>query len=404
LAASDYDALGDFMEPVTHFLTGACLGRAGFNRKTAYATLAAVLAAEAADLDIFWGLAGPVDELKHHRGITHTIWAVPVVAGVVVGAVALLHLWRKKRRSRTAASVNQNGQDSRGSNGLGANAPPTPPAPLQQVNWGWLYFTACIAALSHLLLDWTNNYGVRPFFPLNPHWYAGSFMFIAEPILWVLFLLAFAMPWLLGLADREIGARRAPFKGQGWAIFALSGMVVLGCVRWAEHAQALVMLSDANVTSEPVTRMAAEPYPMDPFRWHAILETADFYQLAEVGTSFGTSSGSIDSDPHRDVLYKPTDTPAVEAAKRTPLGQAYLDWGTWAVVHDVGQEPVPGMDPPKLPPNRAWTTVEFTDLRFDYAFIGTRNNVGRPAALAGWVYIVDGRDDAGESMNGREQR
>ena len=38
------------MEPVTHFLTGACLGRAGFNRKTAYATLAAVLAAEAAEL------------------------------------------------------------------------------------------------------------------------------------------------------------------------------------------------------------------------------------------------------------------------------------------------------------------------------------------------------------------
>ena len=40
------------MEPVTHFLTGACIGRAGLNRKTAYATLAAVLAAEAADLDI----------------------------------------------------------------------------------------------------------------------------------------------------------------------------------------------------------------------------------------------------------------------------------------------------------------------------------------------------------------
>ena len=27
------------MEPVTHFLTGACLGRSGFNRKTAYATV-----------------------------------------------------------------------------------------------------------------------------------------------------------------------------------------------------------------------------------------------------------------------------------------------------------------------------------------------------------------------------
>ncbi|MGD1064679.1 MAG: metal-dependent hydrolase, partial [Terracidiphilus sp.] len=69
------------MEPVTHFLTGACIGRAGFNRKTAYATLAAVLAAEAADLDVLWGFAGPVEGLKHHRGITHTFWAVPVVAG-----------------------------------------------------------------------------------------------------------------------------------------------------------------------------------------------------------------------------------------------------------------------------------------------------------------------------------
>ncbi len=386
------------MEPVTHFLTGACLGRAGFNRKTAYATLAAVLAAEAADLDIFWGFAGPVEELKHHRGITHTIWAVPVVAGVVVGAVALLHLWRQRRRRRAAAGATQNGQD----NG-NANESPTSPAPLPPVHWGWLYFTACVAALSHLLLDWTNNYGVRPFFPLNPRWYAGSFMFIAEPIIWGLFLLAFAMPWLLGLTDREIGARRTPFRGQGWAIFALCGMVVLGCIRWAEHAQALVMLSNANVASEPVTRMAAEPYPMDPFRWHAILETADFYQIAEVGTSIGTS-GSVDSDPQRDVLYKPADTPAVEAAKRTPLGQVYLDWGTWAVVRDVGQEPAPGMDPPKLPPNRAWTTVEFTDLRFDYAFIGTRSSVRPPAALVGWVYIVDGRDDAGEAMDGREQR
>ncbi len=234
------------MEPVTHFLTGACLGRAGFNRKTAYATLAAVLAAEAADLDIFWGFAGPVEELKHHRGITHTIWAVPVVAGVVVGAVALVHLWRQKRRRRGAAGAIQNSEDMRGANELGANGPPTPPAPLPPVHWGWLYFTACIAALSHLLLDWTNNYGVRPFFPLNPRWYAGSFMFIAEPILWGLFLLAFAMPWLLGLTDREIGARRTPFRGQGWAIFALSGMAVLGCVRWAEHAQALVMLSNSQ--------------------------------------------------------------------------------------------------------------------------------------------------------------
>ena len=388
------------MEPVTHFLTGACLGRAGFNRKTAYATLAAVLAAEAADLDVFWGFGGPVDELKHHRGITHTFWAVPVVAGVVVGAVALLHLWRQRRRRRAAKGSPQD--DALIQNAKAPTAPPTAPA-AQPIRWGWLYLTTCVAALSHLLLDWTNNYGVRPFFPFNSHWYAGSFMFIAEPILWGLFFLAFAIPWILSLADREIGARRKPFRGQGWAVFALTGMLVLGCLRWAEHAQALAMIDNTNVAAEPVTRKAAEPYPVNPFHWHGILETADFYQTAEIGTW----SGSIDTDPHADVLYKPADTPAVDAAKRTPLGQVYLDWGTWAVVRDVGPEripdPVPGLDPPQLPPNRTWTTVEFTDLRFDYAFIGTRSASAR-SPLAGWVYIVDGRDDAGEAMNGREQR
>ena len=396
------------MEPVTHFLTGACLGRAGLNRKTAYATLAAVLAAEAADLDIFWGLRGPVDELKHHRGITHTFWAVPVIAGIVVGAVGLLHLWREKRRLRAAtastqpdASVPNSKSPPTPATGQGSHAPSLPRS--QSVHWGWLYLTAFVAALSHILLDWTNNYGVRPFFPLNPRWYAGSFMFIAEPILWGLFFLAFTIPWLLGLADREIGARRTQFRGQGWAIFALAGMLILGCVRWAEHGQALVMLGNTNVASEPAQRTAAEPYLVNPFRWHAILETPDFYQTAEINTW----AGSIDSDPQRDVLYKPADTPALEAAKRTPLGQVYLDWGTWAVVRDVGQEPAPGMDPPQLTPGRTWTTVEFTDLRFNYPFLGTRGDsvaaLGR-SPLAGWVYIVDGRDDAGEAMNGREQR
>jgi inner membrane protein len=209
-------------------------------------------------------------------------------------------------------------------------------------------------------------------------------------------------PPLLGLADREIGARRKPFRGQGWAIFALAGMVALWCWRWGEHAQGLVMLENVQVASEPVTRIALEPYPVNPYRWHAILETRDFYQTAEVNTWAPSSPAAIVSDPERDVTYKPAQTPAVEAAKQTPLGRVYLDWGTWAVVRDLGPEPLAAMKPPELPPNRQWTTVEFSDLRFDYSFLATRSQSGR-TPLAGWVYIVDGRDDAGEAMGGREQ-
>jgi inner membrane protein len=372
------------MEPITHFLTGTCIGRAGLNRKTAYATLAATLAAEAADIDILWGLRGPVEELKHHRGITHTFIAAPVVAAVVVGAVWLVDRWREGRRLRKMR--------------MSSSVEAAVVRAVQPIRWGWLYLAALIAALSHILLDWTNNYGVRPFFPFNGRWFAGSFMFIAEPVLWALLLVALVLPALLGLADREMGARKVVFRGRGWAIFALIGAALLGCWRWAEHAQGQALIANTQVTSAPIKRVALEPYPLNPYRWHAILETQGFYQTAEVNTH----TGAIDTDAQSDVLFKPEDTAAVEAAKRTALGQVYLDWGTWAVVRDLGQQPVAGIDPPRLPPNRPWTTVEFTDLRFAYSF---RGGAGKPpAGLSGWVYIVDNRDDAGEAMGGREQK
>jgi inner membrane protein len=376
------------MEPITHLLTGACIGRAGLNRKTRYATLAAVLVAEAADFDVFWGFAGPVEELKHHRGITHTFIAVPVLAAVAVGVVWLLDRWVRARRARRATALDQNAKA------------PTAQLP---VRWGWLYLTAILAALSHLMLDWTNNYGLRPFYPFNAHWYSGNLVFIAEPVLWALLGAALVIPWLFGLIGGEIGAKKEKFRGRGWAIFALAGMVLLWGWRWAEQGHARALVENTQIATAPVTRMALEPYPVNPFRWHAILETDAFYQTAEINTR----TGEIASDPLQNVIYKPPVTAATEAAKRTFLGQVYLDWGTWAVVRDVGPVAVPGLAPPQLAPNRVWTTVEFSDLRFHYPFLGSALDAGKRqnrSPLGGWVYIVDGRDDAGEVMNGREQR
>jgi inner membrane protein len=375
------------MEPVTHFLTGACIGRSGPNRKTAYATLAAVLAAEAADLDILWGFAGPVEELKHHRGITHTFIAVPFVAAAAVGVTWLFHRWseyRRRQRLQTAAPSE-------------SGAPPRMQP--QPVRWLWVYLSALIAALSHILLDWTNNYGVRPFFPFNPRWYAGSFVFIVEPVILLLLVLAMIVPGILGLVERDMSSKRTPFRGRGWAIFALAGMFLIWCIRYAEHAEAEGLIRNNPISSDPVERIAAEPYMGNPFRWHAIAETQNYYQFAEVNTR----SGNIDSDAETDRMLKPPDTLAVEAAKQTQLGKVYLDWGSWAVVQDIGQVQEVGIDPPRLPPGRTWTTVEFTDLRFGYDFRGSGNS-RPPSGLGGAVYIVDNRDDGGEEMGGKEQK
>ena len=89
------------------------------------------------------------------------------------------------------------------------------PAQRQPVHWSWLYLTALLAALSHLLLDWTNNYGLRPFFPFDPRWYEGSLVFIVEPVLLLLLGSALVFPALLGLIGGEIGARRPAFRGRG---------------------------------------------------------------------------------------------------------------------------------------------------------------------------------------------
>jgi inner membrane protein len=371
------------MEPVTHLLTGACIGRAGLNRRTACATLAATLAAEAPDIDTLWSLGGPVTGFQHHRGITHTFLAAPVMALAITGLVYLLD---RAVFSRQKSRLEK-----------------------QPIRWLWVFTSAFIADLSHLLLDWTNNYGIRPFFPFNPRWYSGDLVFIAEPVLWALLLAALVFPALLGLADREVGARRTQFRGRAWAIFALSGMVLLWGWRWAEHAHARNLVEAATPAANPVSRIALEPYPVTPWRWHAILETPTSWQTAEVDTR----TGQVVTDPRTGTLYKPPYTPAVGAAKRTHLGQVYLDWSQWPVVRDHGPQPIPGQPAPDFPPLRSWSAVEFSDLRFAYDYrntgmMGSSNQqldqVLARSPLSAWVYILDGREDAGQFMNGKEQK
>ncbi|MBT9332507.1 metal-dependent hydrolase [Paracidobacterium acidisoli] len=356
------------MEPVTHFLTGACLGRSGFNRKTAYATLAMTLAAEAPDLDVLWGFHGPVAGFEHHRGITHTLVFAPVIALVTTGFVWLVHRWRKK-----------------------------PPAIAPR--WFLIWLFALIADLSHLLLDFTNNYGIRPFFPFDAHWHAWSIVFIFDPEIFLALLLALVMPWIFGLTDREIGARKKPFRGRGWAIAALSFVVIWWGIRNAEHAHAMEMVRNGDLTSEPVLRVAAEPHMADPFAWHALMETQDYYQTAEVGTLHNR----VQTDAYSNRIYKPPVTAAVAAAKQSYLGRVYLDWSSWPLTQDMGDEMAPGVTEDPQP---GWHTVEFRDLRF--ADGGVRSSdtekADRRAPLSAWTYVGAGNEIEGMFMSGREQK
>jgi inner membrane protein len=367
------------MEPMTHMMAGACLARVGFNRKAAYATLAMTLAAEAPDLDTLWSIGGPVATFQHHRGITHTLIGLPLDGLIVLGIVWVVHRWRVRRGARAAALAIQAGPR--------ADQPIVRPLTAAPLRWGLLFVFALIASLSHILLDWTNNYGVRPFFPFNPRWYAGSFVFIFEPVMFAVLLAALLAPLLFGLIGSEVGARRPVFRGRGWAIFALLAIAGLWGWRWFEREAALQLASTADYGPQTadgapapppqILRMTASPYPVNPFRWHTVVETPDFYQMAEVDTLRST----VATTAEQDLFYKPAETPATLAAKRSWLGHAYLDWSSWPLVTDMG--PAADADaPPGAPP---LTAVRFIDLRFLYDSTMIEGRSHPP--LSGTVYL-----------------
>lgn len=373
------------MEPVTHLLTGACLARAGFNRKAAYATLAMTLAAETPDLDVVWGAGGPVVAFQHHRGITHTFLGLPFEAAVVVGVVWGIHRWRVRRHERAEREASSKPGPGATAQSLATDEPLVKPLTIAPIRWRLLYLFALIALLSHLLLDWTNNYGLRPLYPFDTHWHAGSFVFIFEPVMFAALVIGLCAPALFGLIAGEVGARKPAFRGRGWAIFALAATVLLWGWRWYEHNAAIEAASNASYgpgvttvvqsgTASPdqdapppktaraipaeILRVTADPYPANPFLWQTVVETPTYYQVATVDLLKGT----VETDPARDLFYKPQWTPAVRAARRSFLGRVYLDWSSWPVVADTGPT-APIDEDPRLP---AWHAVTFRDLRFQY--------------------------------------
>ena len=327
------------MDPVTHILTGACLGRAGLNRRSGLATLTLALAAEAPDLDSFSYLGGSVFGLQHHRGITHSFMGAPLVAAVVLAMV--YGVFRAMKRA---------GRE-----------------PRLPVNWKLLYGYAVLGGLLHLFQDFTNNYGVRPFAPFNPQWYSWDIVFIIDPIMLTAMLLGLTLPGLFALITEEIGSRKAQFRGRGGAIFALVCVAAIIFVRDFEHRRAVNALNARTYRNEDPVRASAFPQPVNPFSWNGVVETRDFFLLLPVDSG----SGEVDPLDQQVVRYKPEETPVTLAAKKSYLGQVYLDWAKHPLVTVESAE-------------GGRHQVRFEDLRFQSVEGVSR---GRKPPLSGYVVL-----------------
>jgi inner membrane protein len=153
------------MENITHSLLGATLAEIALPKDAAprrrmvfYVT--GIVAANLPDADLLYTriTPPPLGYLLHHRGHTHTIAGVVVLA-VLIGCVSLLPSVRRSIKSCETR-----------------------------------YALLVLAALaSHLVADSWNSYGVHALWPFTGKWYYGDAVFIAEPWLWGLLGVSVAM-------------------------------------------------------------------------------------------------------------------------------------------------------------------------------------------------------------------
>lgn len=213
------------MDNVTHTLAGLLLGDAALQLRSrsphrarpkrapaSTVLLVSALANNAPDLDLLYlGITGgKLGYLLHHRGHTHTLVAAVVLVPVCLALAALVERARfalKRDQSRTSHV------------------------------WAHATELSAIAAAGvglHQLMDFGNNYGVHPWWPLSNHWYYGDAVFIVEP--WLLALLSGA---LFGAARGRIGKLTSVSVAGG----------VMGLAAWTGLVDLRALAALATLTS-----------------------------------------------------------------------------------------------------------------------------------------------------------
>lgn len=192
------------MDNLAHSLVGLTSAKAGLERLSPYATAVCIISANAADADfvsLFFGDRWTL--LQHHRGITHSIVGT-IGVGLLVALLAFVIeriIVRCRRR-------------------------------VTRIRLGRLLVASLVAAATHPVMDWTNNYGVRPLLPWSGQWFYGDLVFIMDPYIW---LMLGSVAFLLTSGTRK--------QLVGWALLAscATTVITLGTVRGAGDRAALVL-------------------------------------------------------------------------------------------------------------------------------------------------------------------
>lgn len=333
------------LDNLTHTLCGAALAKTRLGRLSPLAPLALLIGANLPDADavvmLFGGdeLARRAAYLVHHRGITHALLGLVVQAFLLAAAIR----WCER-------------------GGRAAGAPPLP--------WRAHLLPAAFGLLTHPLLDFLNNYGVRPWLPFSTLRHFGDLVFIVDPWLWLLLgataalagprrraghvawgLLGAAALAVLLLHDRSPGFVKVAFpplllavallRARGVGVERPGRVVVAGAAGVAGYLALLLacgLRAEAAVRADPLrgaTLRMRSPTVADPTRWAFAFDDGArlrwrTFDLAgrEVASRAVDASGAHAPDG----LATGADDPLVQLAWRQPAAAAMrsfarLPWG-----------------------------------------------------------------------------
>jgi inner membrane protein len=157
------------MDNFSHSLTGISIA-AGFQAPSPQARrlfmAAGVLSANLPDLDLICSALEPgrLSYMVEHRGLSHALVFTPTLALLLMAGFYGWTRWRKFQ--------------------------------LKLSEWVQLFLICVLGLLSHIMMDFSNSYGIHLFAPFDNRWQYGDILFIIEPWLWVCCLpLFFAVCW-----------------------------------------------------------------------------------------------------------------------------------------------------------------------------------------------------------------
>jgi inner membrane protein len=280
------------MDNIAHTLTGAALGEAGLKRFTGLATPALLVAANIPDLDVL----GMVfrENLAWRRGWTHGPVALVALPALLAVTLLLFDRWQARRGTR--------------------------PAQRAPVRFRPLLLICVVGALSHLLLDYLNTYGIRLLMPFSERWFYGDILFIVDPWIWL----------ALGLGVRA-SRRRARVHDHAHAEGAHRPAVgaLLGVAAYCTAMGLLGRGAEDVVRDElraaghvPPSRVVASPVFADPLRRAILVETAEGLRFGDIRWSPWPrlELGTLVVDPHM------ADPAIARAAAQDERFSDYLYW------------------------------------------------------------------------------